>query len=560
MPGSTPHDSAPVLRGLDSESRQMVADMIRQLGQRLLSRDKILEFDKKDIFPEAEIRELLSPDIGLQLLFIPEAYGGMGGGARDSCLATREMSKICLGVATAFFAIQLGADPLIVGGTREQKEKWLGAIAGGDCLVSYAVTEPGAGSNLAALQTSAEPVEDDSGNIKGYRINGNKQFISTGGYSDFITLLANTPEGPTFFVVEKDAEGFSRGKGEEKHGIRSSNTSPLSFSDVFVPVENLIGGVPGKGLKQSNAVFGYTRLMVASMALGAGEAALDIVIPYAAQRRQFGSFLSEKQGYTHKLVVPHAVRLAAADAYCDEIALRLDSGEKDLQTEGSIAKYFASEAANQTADDAIQALGGYGYIAEYGVEKIKRDVKITCIYEGTSEIQQNIISVFRWKKTRKTKGAFYEGIASEMKAAAGSGKDLGAESFALAAAALNPVIEKVQKARLTRSQHVMFALADMMTHVEVGAALARKAAALMDAGDPDAEKTRLMSRIFAAETARTVCEKTLEILSGSGAFSKDEVSAFLKSVSYDDMILGQAGVIQDMDALADILFGRRHGG
>jgi alkylation response protein AidB-like acyl-CoA dehydrogenase len=147
------------LRGLDDESRQMVVETVRQLRKKLLTRDNILEWDKKEIFPEAAVREMLGPEIGLQLLFIPEAYGGMSGGARDCCAVTREMAKICLGVGTAFFAIQLGSDPILVGATREQKEKWLGAIAEGGSLVAYAVTEPEAGSNLASLKTKAEPVD-----------------------------------------------------------------------------------------------------------------------------------------------------------------------------------------------------------------------------------------------------------------------------------------------------------------------------------------------------------------------------------------------------------------
>ena len=239
------------LYGLDPESRQMVLDTVAQLKKRLLTKDKILEFDQKEIFPEETIREMLGPEIGLQLLMLPEAYGGMGGGARDSCAITREMAKICIGVTTAFFALQLGADPILVGGTEKQKQKWLSAIAEGNCLVAYAVTEPDAGSNVAAIKTKANPVNNDAGEIIGYKINGSKQFISTGLYADFITILANTPEGATFFVMEKDTEGYTRGKGEEKHGIRASNTSPLTFSDAFVPVENLIGGIPGHGLKQA---------------------------------------------------------------------------------------------------------------------------------------------------------------------------------------------------------------------------------------------------------------------------------------------------------------------
>ncbi len=543
------------LYGLDDESREMVVDTVHQLRKRLLTPEKIREYDKDEIFPEAIIREMLGPEIGLQLLFIPEAYGGMGGGARDCCTVTREMCKICLGVGTAFFAIQLGADPLMVGGTTAQKEKWLGAIAEGDTLVAYAVTEPEAGSNVAALKTRAEPVTDDGGAITGYRINGTKQFISNGLAADFVTVLAKTPEGPSFFVVEKGTPGFSPGKGEEKHGIRASNTSPLTLTDVVVPVENLIGGEPGKGLKQANAVFGYTRVMVASMALGAGEAALDTAITYAKERIQFGGPLYEKQGYTHKLIVPHAVRLEAVSAYIEEVAVRLDAGEKDLEVEGSIAKLLATESANRAADDAMQALGGYGYICEFGVEKIKRDVKITCIYEGTSEIQQNIISTFRWKKTRKTKGAFYEGIAAEMVALeADSDRETGAGLVAIAARALNEAINRVHENRLTKQQYLMFALADMMTHVEVAAAMVRKATRLAKAGAPEAEKMACISRLFAGETGRTVADGLLKILMGSGAFDAAVISDTLESVNHRALMAGYGDMIQDMDRVAAFLF------
>jgi alkylation response protein AidB-like acyl-CoA dehydrogenase len=551
---SSMHESSAPLHGLDAESRQMVLDTVTKIKARLLTRENILEFDRKEIFPEEIVRTLLSPDIGLQLLFIPEVYGGMGGGARDCCALTREMAGICLGVATAFFAIQLGSDPLIVGGTEAQKEKWIGAIAEGRSLVAYAVTESGAGSNLAALKTKADPICDDSGAVTGYRINGSKQFISTGGYADFITLLAVTPEGPSFFVVEKGTPGFVQGKGEEKHGIRASNTSPLTFTDVFVPVENLVGGVPGQGLKQANSVFGYTRLMVAAMALGAGEAALAIAIPYAKDRIQFGSPLSEKQGYTHKLIVPHIVRFEAASSFLDEIAMRIDSGDTDLQVEGAIAKLFASEAANRAADDAIQALGGYGYITEFGVEKIKRDVRITCIYEGTSEVLQNIISIFRWKKTWKTKGEFYRSIAKEMEELHQKSDLAGCLFYGIAAEALNRTILLAHENRLTRSQHVMFCLADMMTHVEVGASLARKAAALGVSSDPHVQKVQAASRIFAAEVAQLVYQNMLKILMGNGLFSSGTISDFLESFSSQQLPFAYANTVQDMDRIRDLVF------
>jgi len=544
------------LYGLDLESRQMVLDTVGQLKKRLLTPGKIFEFDRKEIFPEDTIREMLGPEIGLQLLMIPEEYGGLGGGARDSCAITREMAKICLGITTAFFAIQLGADPIIVGGTEEQKQKWLGKIATGEALVAYAVTEPDAGSNVVSIKTKADPVLNDAGEITGYKINGAKQFISTGGYAEFITLLANTPEGATFFIIEKDTQGYIRGKGEEKHGIRASNTSPLTFTDVFVPVENVIGGVTGQGLKQASKVFGYTRLMVASMALGGGEAAMEIVIPYAKERIQFKTPLSEKQGYTHKLVVPHVVRLAAAATYIDEVAARLDAREQDLEVEGSIAKLFATETANKAADDAIQALGGYGYITEYGVEKIKRDVKITCIYEGTSEIQQNIISTFRWKKTRKTKGEYYDGMAVEMDDLQEQCSDAGCRYIGLAARALNKTIFLVNDNRLTREQFVMFTLADMMMHVEVAAGLARRAASLTREGSPEAEKTCIFSRLFANEIAELVSRNILKILSGSGIFETEQISAFLSETSHATLADSYQNMIPDMDRAADIIFDR----
>jgi alkylation response protein AidB-like acyl-CoA dehydrogenase len=296
---------------------------------------------------------------------------------------------------------------------------------------------------------------------------------------------------------------------------------------------------------------------VASMALGAAEAAMDIAIQYAKERIQFGSPLSEKQGYTHKLVVPHMVRLEAAAAYIDEMALEVDrDGEKDIQVEGSIAKLFTTEAANKAADDAMQALGGYGYITEFEVEKIKRDVKITCIYEGTSEIQQNIISTYRWKISRKTKGEFYNRLSSEMATLETTFKNGGASLLGCCARLLNEAINRVHDKRLTRQQYVMFALADLMTHVEVGASLARKAAGLTKGEHPDAEKLRAMSRIFANEVAQLAAKNIPLTLMGTGAFSPEEVATILGHLNYAVLILGYDKLIVEMDTVADILFER----
>jgi alkylation response protein AidB-like acyl-CoA dehydrogenase len=291
------------------------------------------------------------------------------------------------------------------------------------------------------------------------------------------------------------------------------------------------------------------------MGLGAGEAALEIAIPYAKERIQFGTPLSEKQGYTHKLIVPNVVRLAAVDAYIDEVAEMLDNSEEDLQVEGAIAKLFATEAADRAANDCIQALGGYGYICEYGIEKIKRDVKITCIYEGTSEIQQSIISTFRCKTSRKSKGEFYARMAEEMIRLEAQVPDAGCRFYAMAATALNRTIDLAHDNRLTRQQIIMFHLADMMAHVEVGIALARKAVQLAQANDRQAAKYKAMARVFAGEVTQLVRENALKVAMG-GDLDANAIQQHMADIEYQEMLAGRAGWTADMDLVADIIFKR----
>jgi alkylation response protein AidB-like acyl-CoA dehydrogenase len=371
----------------------MMLDAVREFVEHALPPQRQLQLDHDDVCPEDTVRAMSDPaQLGVQLLFIPAAYGGMDGGAFDSYRVCEVMARHDIGLATASFATFLGSDPILVGATEAQKQRWLGAIAERGVVFAYGATEPDAGSDLGALRTTADPVMED-GKVVGYRINGLKQWISNGGIADAYTILANTPQGPSWFIVERGAKGFSHDKPEDKHGIRLSNTAALALSDVFVTPDRLVGGVEGQGLIQAQAVFGYTRVMVAAFGLGAGWAALDRAIPYSTKRIQGGGPLSEKQGYTHKLIVPHVVRLEAARAYIEETAERIDGGtEGSLNTEGAIAKYMATEAGNAAAEAAIQALGGYGYTHDYMVEKISRDVRITTIYEGTSEIQRLVIA------------------------------------------------------------------------------------------------------------------------------------------------------------------------
>ena len=250
------------------------------------------------------------------------------------------------------FATFLGTDPILVGGTPEQRKEWLGRIAEQGILLAYAATEPEAGSDLGAMKTTATPVETD-GQLTGYRLTGRKQWISNGSIADVYSVLALAPGGPSWFIVETGTAGFATAPPEDKHGIRLSNTAGLFLDDVVVPAENLIGREEGRGLVQAQQVFGYTRVMVAAFGLGGGWEALDRAIAYSQTRIQGGAPLSAKQGFTHKLIVPHAVRLEAARAFLEAIGQRIDTGEGvggALNTEGAVAKYMATEAGNAAAD------------------------------------------------------------------------------------------------------------------------------------------------------------------------------------------------------------------
>src|SRR3954465_864762 len=429
---------------ISNKTLKLSLKSLRDFAKKRLPDEVLRELDEKDECPLDIVRHMCSPHkLGIQLLFIPEDCGGFGGGAFDVYLVCEEMAHIDLGVATAVLATFLGSDPITVGATPEQKKHWLSRIAEEGILFAYGATEPEAGSDLGSLKTTADPVLKD-GKIAGYTINGNKQWISNGGIADAYTVLANTRGGASWFIVEKGAKGFTHDEPEDKHGIRLSNTAALAFSDVYVDADRLVGGVEGQGLNQAQAVFGYTRLMVAAFGLGAGWAALDRAIPYSTKRIQAGSPLSEKQGYTHKLIVPHVARLEAGRACIEETAERIDAGEGSLNTEGAIAKYMSTEAGNLAADASIQALGGYGYTHEYMVEKIKRDVRITTIYEGTSEIMEMTISRDRWQSHLKTRGQHYHGEARKLEALHTQHPDAGANIAALSMHALAEIMEKAR--------------------------------------------------------------------------------------------------------------------
>jgi alkylation response protein AidB-like acyl-CoA dehydrogenase len=479
-------------------------------------------------------------------MFIPEEYGGLGGGAYDIYRVSETMARIDLGIATGVLATFLGTDPITVGGTEEQKKLWMGKIAEQGWLVAYGATEPQAGSDLGSLTTKAEPVLED-GKLVGYKISGRKQWISNGGVAKLYTILANTAGGPSWFVVEHDAPGFVKGKHEDKHGIRASNTAALFLDDVYVPVDRLVGGVEGQGLAQAQAVFGYTRLMVGSFGLGGGWAALERAIRYGQTRVQGGALLSTKQAYTHKLLVPNAVRLEAARAYIEWVAERIDGGDPEQQTEGAVAKYMATEAGNKAAEDAIQAHGGYGYTKEYMVEKIKRDVRITCIYEGTSESMEWTIARDRWQLHLKTQGAYYRDWAAKLEQLQASTPDSGAGTAALAMRALTVLLERCRLDRLTRNQHILFRLGELIAFAETAAIFAERSASKPSAAVQFAPATlRAMARVHARDAALKVANDGLRWAIGAGQTDPNLAG----SLNLPAIFAAQSGLIDDMNLVA----------
>ena len=537
------------MKGLDAETRKMVVETIRDYGVKNLPHSKLIEFDEKNEFPAQTMKDLYDPNqVACNLIMIPEKFGGLGGNSFDIYRACEELARIDLGICTSVFATFLGMDPIFVGGTEAQKEKWIKKIAEDSCYVAYGATEAAAGSDLLHLKTKAERVMEGD-KIVGYKLNGGKMWITNGGVAGVYTILARAPKGVSWFIIEKGTKGLSSDKHEDKHGIRLSDTTPVNLQDVYVPLENLIGEVEGKGLRQAQAVFGYTRLMVAAMALGTGWRALEHAIRYSQQRLVGGQPLNTKQGFTHKLLVPYAARMEAARAFVEEVAHRIDGGEEGLQTEGAIAKMMASETANTACDNAIQAFGGNGYVREFPVEKLKRDIKITCIYEGTTEILQLTTFRERWQANINAEGKYYDKIAEEMTALHAKGPDVGADAAALALRSLSHVLKVCYDEKLTSNQIAHLKLGELMAFAETAASFCRAAAKpeLSESVIFSQDAWRAMSRINAAYAASWVTSEGLALVSGCSA---NDTAALVDAVDVKSVARAQKGVVADMDLVA----------
>ncbi len=348
------------------------------------------KYDEEGTFPWDIVEELAKVD--LFRVFIPAEYDGLvesGQGITNMCIVTEELSKACSGIALAFAGTGLGAFPILLFGTEEQKKKYLPRIASGKSLAAFGLTEPNAGSDAGAIRTTAVRDGDH------FVVNGNKIFITNGGEADVYTVVVVTnpskgARGASALIVEKGTPGFGFGKKESKMGIRASMTRELVFDNARVPVENLLGK-EGAGFMVAMKTFDVSRPGVAAQALGIAEGALEETLRYAHQRRQFGQSILSFQGIQWMLA-NMATGIEAARALVFEVADMIDRGHaKDVAHLSAMAKVFASDVAMRVTTDAVQLLGGYGYMTEYPLEKMMRDAKITQIYEGTNQIQRNVI-------------------------------------------------------------------------------------------------------------------------------------------------------------------------
>ncbi len=345
------------------------------------------EYDEKAEFPWPIIKEMARMDFFR--LFIPEEYDGMGAGVLDLTLVTEQFSRACAGIALALAGSSLGTFPILIAGNDEQKKRFLPELASGEALGAFCLTEPEAGSDAGAIQTSAKRVGDH------YILNGTKHFITNGGVAKYYTVIANTDpsrgsRGASAFVVEDGMEGLVYGKKEDKMGIRASATCEVVFQDCKVPKENLLGR-EGQGFMIAMKTLDKSRPGVAAQALGIAQGAFDHAVKYAKTRHQFGQSIASFQAIQFMLA-DMATQIEAARALIYATAKMIDAGIKDFGKESAMTKVLASDVAMKVTTDAVQIFGGYGYMKDYPVEKFMRDAKITQIYEGTNQIQRNVIA------------------------------------------------------------------------------------------------------------------------------------------------------------------------
>ncbi|MBP1969834.1 acyl-CoA dehydrogenase [Virgibacillus natechei] len=367
-----------------TEEQEMMRKMVRDFAQKEVAQE-VERMEQEDRFPEEIIQKM--GELGLMGIPIPEKYGGSGMDYTSYILAINELAKVSatLGVILSVHT-SVGTNPILKFGTEDQKDHYLPKLASGEYLGAFAVTEPGAGSDVASMKTTAKKDGDH------YILNGSKVFITNGGMADTYITFARTGEGPkgiSGFIVEKDTPGLVIGKKEKKMGLHGSSTVQLNFDQCVIPKEQLLGN-EGDGFNVAMANLNVGRIGIAAQALGIGEAALEHAIAYAKEREQFGKPIANNQGISFKLA-DMATEVEAAKLLVYNVA---SMAERDLpcSKEASMAKMYASKTAMNAAIEAVQIYGGYGYTEDYPAERFFRDAKVTEIYEGTNEIQHIVIA------------------------------------------------------------------------------------------------------------------------------------------------------------------------
>jgi alkylation response protein AidB-like acyl-CoA dehydrogenase len=370
-----------------TEEQEMFRRSVRDLVEDKLA-PRAAEIDEADEYPW-DIDELFVKN-GFSGVSYPEEYGGAGGGPVELCLLVEEISRVCAGVSLIPAVNKLGALPIYIGGTEEMKKEVFSGITEGTHRMSYCLTEPGSGSDAAAMKSRA--VKDGGDWI----ITGTKRFITGAGAADLYTYFAVTdPEGKkgrniTAFLVSKDMPGFSLGRKEDKMGIRGSPTREVILDGVRVPAENVIGDV-NQGFRLAMRTLDYSRPTVAAQALGIAQGAFDFAAGYVQERQQFGKAIASFQGLQF-MFADMAMKIETARLAVYRAAKAIEQEAEDVSYWAAIAKCYASDVAMSVTTDCVQVLGGYGYIKEYPVERFMRDAKITQIYEGTNQIQRVVIA------------------------------------------------------------------------------------------------------------------------------------------------------------------------
>ncbi|MDD3618405.1 MAG: acyl-CoA dehydrogenase family protein [Desulfobulbaceae bacterium] len=368
-----------------TEEQQMIVDTAREIAdEKILPRRA--ELDEKNEFPTDILQDMARAD--LFGIFVPEQYGGFGGGCFEIVLALEQLARGCVGVATSYAASALGIFPVLIAGSESMKEKYMPDIAAGRKWAAFGLTEANAGSDASGVQTTAVLDGDE------WVLNGTKQWITNGGESQIYSIVAITDpskgaRGASIFIVEDGDPGFSYGKKENKMGIRASATRELIMNDCRIPRDRLVGR-QGTGFITVMKTLDVSRPGIASLGVGLAQAALDEAVTYAKQRIQFGKPIISFQAVQHMLA-DMAIQLEAARALVYAAARHIDNNPRNMSKASSMCKVFATDMAMKVTTDAVQVLGGYGYMKEYPVEKMMRDAKILQIYEGTNQIQRNVV-------------------------------------------------------------------------------------------------------------------------------------------------------------------------